>query len=34
MAGKQYKLIRPPRWGSRLAQRRLQRDLAEIKAPW
>ena len=34
MVGKQYKLIRPPRWGSRLAKRRLKRQLAEVKAPW
>jgi hypothetical protein len=34
MAGRRYTLIRPPRWGSRLAKRRKQRDLAELKAPW
>lgn len=34
MVGRRYTLIRPPRWGSRLAKRRKLRDLAELKAPW
>jgi hypothetical protein len=34
MVGRRYKLIKPPRWGSRLAKRRKLRELAELKAPW